>query len=110
MSFVARCVGLVALVGCSLAGVARAEEGAAAVAVTTDATEIQLKNGSTMRGTLVTVEPGQRVIVIIAGEQSVIPWAEIAKIAGGAQGSAAPAPAPTPAPAPAPAPAPLAPT
>ncbi|MDC3988117.1 hypothetical protein [Polyangium jinanense] len=96
MSFVARCVGVVALVGCSFAGVARADEGAAEVK--TEAAEIQLKNGGTMRGTIVTVEPGQRVIVIIAGEQSVIPWAEIAKIVGGTQGSAAPAPTPAPAP------------
>ncbi|MDI1475467.1 hypothetical protein [Polyangium sp. y55x31] len=96
MSFVARCVGVMALVACSFAGVARADE--ASVEVKTDAAEIQLKNGGTMRGTIVTVEPGQRVIVIVAGEQSVIPWAEIAKIVGGPQGSAAPAPAPAPAP------------
>ncbi|MDI1444032.1 hypothetical protein [Polyangium sp. 6x1] len=90
MSFVARCVGVVALVGASFAGVARADEVAAEVE--TDAAEIQLKNGSTMRGTIVNVEPGQRVIVIVAGEQSVIPWSEIAKIVGGPQGPAAPAP------------------
>ncbi|MDC0743818.1 hypothetical protein [Polyangium mundeleinium] len=126
MSFVARWVGVVALVGASSAGVARADEGpvpdegpAAAPAaapvsvsvpgagsVTTGPAEIQLKNGSTMRGTLVNVEPGQRVIVIVAGEQSVIPWSEIAKIAGGPQ--EAPAPAPPAAAAPAAA-APLAP-
>ncbi|HVK63971.1 MAG TPA: hypothetical protein VM694_05840 [Polyangium sp.] len=106
MSFVARWVGVVALVGASSAGVARADEDPAAASVTvpgsgsvtTGPAEIQLKNGSTMRGTLVNVEPGQRVIVIVAGEQSVIPWSEIAKIAGGPQEAAPPAPpaAPTP--------------
>ncbi|TKC95783.1 hypothetical protein [Polyangium fumosum] len=124
MSFVARWVGVVALVGASSAGVARADEvpvpvsvpssgsGSVSVpvpvsvpvAVTTGAAEIQLKNGSTMRGTLVNVEPGQRVIVIVAGEQSVIPWSEIAKIAGGPQEAAAPAPPAVPAPPAAPAP------
>ncbi|HVK70341.1 MAG TPA: hypothetical protein VM694_38070, partial [Polyangium sp.] len=55
--------------------------------------------------------PGQRVIVIVAGEQSVIPWSEIAKIAGGPQEAAPPAPpaAPPAAPAPPAAAAPLAP-
>ncbi len=89
MSFVARWVGALAFVGCSFVGVARADEGAAAAS--TEPAEIQLKNGSTMRGTIVNVEPGQRVIVIVAGEQSVIPWSDIAKIVGGPQEPAAPA-------------------
>lgn len=97
MSFVARWVGVVALVGCALPGMARADEGAPEAA--TAASEVQLKNGSTMRGTIVNVEPGQRVIIIVAGEQSVIPWGEIAQIVGGPKDTAAPAPPPPVAPA-----------
>lgn len=44
--------------------------------------EIQLKNGSSVHGTLVSVEPGQRVIVIVEGAQSEIPWSDVAQIVG----------------------------
>lgn len=77
---------------------AYAEE--AAPVATAEAAEIQLKDGTSKRGTIVSVEPGQRVIIIVAGEQSVIPWAEVAKIVGGPKESqptviqAAPSPAP----------------
>jgi len=97
MSSVARWVGALAVVGSTLlASAARADEVApvASPEATTGAAEIQLKNGGTMRGTIVNVEPGQRVIVIVAGEQSVIPWSEIAKIVGGPKEPAAPAPPP----------------
>lgn len=82
-----------------------------APATVTEGAEIQLKNGDTMRGSIVSVEPGQRVIVIVAGEQSVIPWNEVAKIVGGPTGSAPTtvSTVPTPPPAAAPAPAPVAP-
>jgi len=93
MNFVARWAGAMALASFTfVVGAAQAEE------VATGAAEIQLKNGDTMRGTIVQVEPGQRVIVIVAGEQSVIPWGDIAQIVGGPREPAAPAaPAPTPA-------------
>lgn len=54
-----------------------------AITTQVDSAEVQLKNGESKRGTIVSVEPGQRVIIIIAGEQSVIPWDEVAKIVGG---------------------------
>jgi len=62
--------------------------------------EIQLKNGETKRGTLVSIEPGKKVVVIIAGEQNVIPWEDVAKItAGPKESSPGTPPAPqTPAP------------
>lgn len=56
-----------------------------AVTAQVESAEIQLKNGEMKRGTIVSVEPGQRVIIIVAGEQSVIPWEEVAKIVGGAK-------------------------
>jgi hypothetical protein len=96
------------LVGCLLGGSAHAEEPAASVAPA-EAAEIQLKNGGSMRGTIIAVEPGQRVIVIVAGEQSVIPWGDIARIVGGPKEaslsavSAAASPAPAPAAEPVPA-------
>jgi len=39
-----------------------------------------------MRGTIIAIEPEQRVIVIVAGNQNVIPWGEIARIVGGPKG------------------------
>jgi len=54
-----------------------------AITTQVDSAEVQLKNGELKRGTIVSVEPGQRVIIIIAGEQSVIPWDEVARIVGG---------------------------
>lgn len=48
-----------------------------------DDTEVQLKDGETKHGTLVSVEPGKHVILMIAGEQNVIPWADVAKIVSG---------------------------
>jgi hypothetical protein len=54
-----------------------------AAGVQAEAAEIQLKNGELRRGTIVAVEPGQRVIIIVAGEKSVIPWDEVARIVGG---------------------------
>lgn len=53
-----------------------------AITTQVESSEVQLKNGEFKRGTIVSVEPGQRVIIIIAGEQSIIPWDEIAKIVG----------------------------
>jgi hypothetical protein len=96
------------LVGCLLGGLAHAEEPAAS-SPPAEAAEIQLKNGDSMRGTIIAVEPGQRVIVIVAGEQSVIPWGDIARIVGGpkeaspsaASTAASPAPAPAAEPVPA---------
>jgi hypothetical protein len=58
-----------------------------------DDTEIQLRSGETQHGTLVSVEPGKHVIVIIAGERTVIPWADVAKITAGAKESPSSAPA-----------------
>ncbi len=78
---------------CSYGTAAHAEEPVAQAAV--EASEIQLKNGGLMRGTIVAVEPGQRVIVIVAGEQSVIPWNDIAKIVGGPTETSPSAPATT---------------
>jgi hypothetical protein len=43
--------------------------------------EVRLKNGDSVRGTIVTVSPGDRVIVIVAGEKSVIPWDKVAQVA-----------------------------
>lgn len=73
-------------------GAARAEE--VAVVAPGEGAEIQLKNGNAMRGTLISVEPGQRVIVIVAGEKSIIPWDDIAKIVEGPKAPAAPVSAP----------------
>jgi len=106
MGFAARWVGALGFGVCMLAGwEARAEGSASEVAP--GAAEIQLKNGSTMRGTIVEIEPGQRVIVIVAGEQSVIPWGEIAQIVDGPAAAPASPAAASPAPA---SPAPAAPT
>jgi hypothetical protein len=45
--------------------------------------EVKLKDGASLRGTIVTVEPGNRVVVIVAGTQSVIPWDQIAEVVDG---------------------------
>ncbi len=63
-----------------------------------DDTEIQLKNGGVIRGSLVSVEPGKRVIVIVAGDQSVIPWNDVAKIEAGTKEPMPSGPSTTPAP------------
>lgn len=79
-------------------GISYADEAAQAGAL--ENSEIQLKNGETKRGTLVSIEPGKKVVVIIAGEQNVIPWEDVAKItAGPKESSPGTPPAPqTPAP------------
>lgn len=56
--------------------------------------EIQLKNGSSIQGTVVSVEPGQRVVVIIAGAQSEIPWNDVAQIVGSQKATNTAPPAP----------------
>lgn len=61
--------------------------------------EIQLKNGSSIHGTVVSVEPGQRVVVIIAGAQSEIPWNDVAQIVGSQKATNAAPPSPPAAPA-----------
>ncbi|AUX38764.1 uncharacterized protein SOCE26_001420 [Sorangium cellulosum] len=71
--------------------------------------EVSLKNGGMLRGTVVAVEPGKEVILLVpgTGEQRRIPWAEVDQVQRGKYApSAAPAPAaPPPAAAPAPPPA-----
>jgi len=66
---------------CTFSNVAVAEENAAQPPAKVG--EVLLNNGSTMRGTIIALEPGQRVIVIVAGKESVIPWGEIARIVEG---------------------------
>ncbi len=70
--------------------------------------EVRLKSGETVRGTLVQVEPGQRVIVIVAGQESVIPWDQVAQVVDGGAPVAPPKAPPVPAPPPAKAAAPVA--
>lgn len=47
------------------------------------AAEIQLKNGTSIHGSLVSIEPGQRVVMLVDGEQRTIAWDDVAKIVGG---------------------------
>jgi hypothetical protein len=82
MKDLARWVLPLALAALSLTAPARAEEEASPVA-STEAAEVRLKNGERVRGTLVEVAPGQRVIVIVAGQQSEIPWDQIAEVVDG---------------------------
>lgn len=65
--------------------------------------EVVLKNGGMVRGTIVSVEPGEEVVVSVAGkpEPRVIPWSEVADVQ---RGKYAERPAPEAAPAPAPVP------
>lgn len=66
---------------CTFGNVAVAEENAAQPPAKVG--EVFLNNGSMMRGTIIAVEPGQRVIVIVAGKESILPWGEIARVVEG---------------------------
>jgi hypothetical protein len=79
---------------------------AAAPATDPGADEVLLKNGGVLRGTVVSLDPGNEVSILVAGsgKPRVVPWGEVANVERGkfAPGGAAPPPAapgyPTPAP------------
>ena len=73
---------LVALVlSSTLCGVAAAEEATTPSAIGVDT--VYLKNGGMLRGTLIAVEPDTQVIIIVAGEKRVVPWADLTRVEQG---------------------------
>jgi hypothetical protein len=60
--------------------------------------EVDLKNGGMLRGTVVSMEPGKEVVILIqgTGEQRRVPWNEVDKVSRGNGAPAAPPPPPPP--------------
>lgn len=97
-----------ALLPLAVPSLAFAQGARAAAPVTVDADEISLKSGGVLRGKIISLEPEQKAVILLApaGALRVVPWAEIDR---GERGKYAPDPASPPAPPapPPPSPAPL---
>lgn len=89
---------------CATTGLAVADEPPAAeppsASVSAGDDEVLLKNGGVVRGTIVSMDPGQEVSILVAGAEQprVIPWGEVANVERGkyAAGGDEPPPPETP--------------
>jgi hypothetical protein len=45
--------------------------------------EVALKNGGMLRGTVVAVEPGKQVVILVGGEKRVLPWKDVERVERG---------------------------
>ncbi len=70
--------------------------------IATGGDQVDLKNGGMLRGTIVSLEPGKEVVILVqgTGEQRGIPWGEVAGTRRGSEGPPGPPPLPPPPPGP----------
>jgi len=45
--------------------------------------EVSLKNGGMLRGTVVAVEPGAQVVIVVCGDKRTLPWEQVGKVERG---------------------------